>query len=80
MIKIWIVHFEWHRKYHRFPRLHIYRKPRHGDRVMDGGLMGTLIACSACSGVGLLHDPDEYKLPEGVVPSLYPDSQDLQGS
>lgn len=77
IVREWIIHFEWWLGKRWFPRLHIYRKPRHGDRVKDGGVMGTLIACQACSGVGLLHQADEFKLPEDMpfpMPSLYPES------
>ena len=71
MIKRYILHLEFHWGYR--PRISFRRAPRHGDRVMDGGEMGTLIACQACSGVGLLHQADVIKLPEGVMPNLYPE-------
>lgn len=38
-----------------------------GDRVEDGGQMGTLVRCPKCGGGGLLHDPDE--LPPAVSPA-----------
>ncbi|MFY1595458.1 hypothetical protein [Micromonospora sp. WMMD737] len=40
--------------------------PRAGDRVEDGGLMGTLVRCPECGGGGLLHKPDHY--PTGPAP------------
>lgn len=40
--------------------------PKAGDRVEDGGEMGTLVRCDKCGGGGLLHDPDE--LPPAVEP------------
>lgn len=39
---------------------------RPGDRVEDGGLMGTLVRCPECGGSGLLHKPDH--LPESAEP------------
>jgi hypothetical protein len=71
VIKRYILHFEFHKGY--WPIISFRRVPKHGDRVEDGGVMGTLIACKACSGVGLLHVADEIKLPEGVVPSIMPE-------
>jgi hypothetical protein len=53
MIRQYVVHIEWHRGYR--PRLSIRRRPRHGDRVVDGGEPGTLIACRECGGDGMLH-------------------------
>jgi hypothetical protein len=44
------------------------RKP--GDRVEDGGTMGTLVRCPQC-GDGLLHDPDER--PPSPAPAAEPD-------
>ena len=41
-------------------------RPRPGDRMEDGGEMGTLIRCETCGGGGLLHDLD--RLPEIVEP------------
>lgn len=43
------------------------RKPRPGDRIEDGGRMGTIVSCPTCSGDGILHDPDEK--PEPASPS-----------
>lgn len=36
-----------------------YKRPAPGDRVTDGGYVGTLVRCEECSGDGLLHKPDE---------------------
>jgi hypothetical protein len=33
-------------------------EPAAGDRVTDGGIVGTLVRCEQCSGDGLLHKPD----------------------
>ena len=41
--------------------------PTFGDRVEDGGLMGTIVRCEECSGSGQLHQPDE--VPEPVAPT-----------
>lgn len=41
--------------------------PDFGDRVEDGGLMGTIVRCEMCGGSGQLHDPDEV-VPEPVAP------------
>lgn len=38
-----------------------------GDRVEDGGIVGTLVRCEKCSGDGLLHKPDE--LPASQEPN-----------
>ncbi|MEU3452139.1 hypothetical protein ABZ671_00650 [Micromonospora sp. NPDC006766] len=35
------------------------RPPQAGDRLVDGGQMGTLTTCDTCSGLGLLHQLDE---------------------
>jgi len=40
--------------------------PKAGDRVEDGGQMGTLVRCYECSGDGLLHKPDH--MPEPIAP------------
>jgi hypothetical protein len=70
MIKIWTIHLEVHKGY--LPKLKIFRAPRHGDRVRDGGIMGTLVACQECSGVGLLHHADE----DGAFPRAVPESDE----
>ena len=64
MIARWIVHVEIHRGYR--PRLSVRRAPCHGDRVVDGGVAGILVACRVCSGVGFLHRADEPS--PGVLP------------
>lgn len=56
MIKRYILHIEFHWGY--WPIISFRRTPRHGDRVMDGGEMGTLEACQTCSTVGFLHRAD----------------------
>lgn len=38
-----------------------------GDRVSNGGQMGTVVTCPTCSGGGILHEPDEK--PEPVSPA-----------
>lgn len=68
MIKSWTIHFEMHRGY--WPKLHIFRTPRHGDRVRDGGIPGTLVACPSCSGIGLLHIPDSAPEPSDLDKTL----------
>src|SRR3954467_14874548 len=55
MIKRYILHIEAH-KWH-LPRISFKRAPKHGDRVMDGGVMGTLKLCPECQ-EGFLHEPD----------------------
>lgn len=55
MIKRWTIHFEYHWGY--WPRFSIRRNPRHGDRVVDGGVPGTLKRCPTCQD-GFLHEPD----------------------
>lgn len=37
-----------------------------GDRVEDGGMLGTIVRCETCGGSGQLHEPDE--VPEPVAP------------
>lgn len=39
-----------------------HNRPRSGDRVENGGVMGTLIRCPECSGDGLLHKEDPRPL------------------
>lgn len=56
MLRIYILHLEWHRGYR--PHVSLKRKPRAGDRVSNGGQMGTLLTCHTCSGTGTLHQPD----------------------
>lgn len=48
----------------------VEESPQAGDRVEDGGRMGTLITCPTCNGDGLLHTPDE--MPEAVEPEPDP--------
>lgn len=55
MIKRYILHIEAHKW--RVPRISFKRAPKHGDRVMDGGVMGTLKLCPECQ-EGFLHEPD----------------------
>lgn len=55
MIARYLLHLEAHRG-HR-PRLSLRRAPRPGDRVVDGGIPGTLAACEPCSGEGFLVEP-----------------------
>lgn len=42
------------------------KAPKAGDRVMDGGEMGTLVVCHECDGDGLLHKLDH--MPEPIAP------------
>jgi hypothetical protein len=56
MIRRYILHLEFHWGYR--PRISFRRKPRPGDRVMDGGVLGKLITCETCSGDGLLFQSD----------------------
>lgn len=42
------------------------RAKRFGERVMDGGEMGTIVRCEMCGGSGELHAPD--KIPDPVEP------------
>jgi len=47
-------------------------KAKPGDRIVDGGRMGTIVTCPTCDGDGILHDPDEKpepSIPEGGRPS-----------
>ncbi len=58
MIKRYILHIEAHRNVFRYrPRISFKRAPRHGDRVVDGGVPGTLKLCPECQ-EGFLHEPD----------------------
>lgn len=44
-------------------------RSRFGERVEDGGVMGTIVRCEMCGGSGELHDPDELppvSYPEGA--------------
>lgn len=41
--------------------------PTFGDRIEDGGLMGTIVRCDHCGGSGQLHQPDES--PRTVAPT-----------
>lgn len=61
MISRWIVHFECHWGYR--PRFSIRRAPRVGDRVVDGGEAGVLVACRDCSGVGFFNRLDTAPAP-----------------
>lgn len=49
-------------------------KPQAGDRLVDGGQMGTLITCHTCSGLGLLHQLDVPPAP-GPEPTPEPQPQ-----
>jgi hypothetical protein len=44
-------------------------QPKAGDRVTDGGFVGTLVKCEQCSGDGLLHQPDPDQMPSAQEPS-----------
>ncbi len=55
MILRYILHIEANWGYR--PRINLRRAPRSGDRVVDGGVPGTLRRCWEC-GEGFLHDPD----------------------
>lgn len=58
MIKRYVLHIEAHRNVFRYrPRISFKRAPRHGDRVVDGGILGTLKLCPLCQ-EGFLHEPD----------------------
>jgi hypothetical protein len=57
VIARFVLHLEAHRGY--WPRVSFRRAPRPGDRVVDGGEPGILVACRECSGQGLLHAPDD---------------------
>lgn len=56
MLKIYILHLEWNKGYR--PHVSLRRKPKAGDRVLNGGEPGTLLTCDTCSGTGTLHQPD----------------------
>jgi hypothetical protein len=56
MIKRFTIHLEFHRGYR--PRFYIRPQPKPGDRHVDGGVPGILVACKECDGQGLLHKPD----------------------
>lgn len=56
MLKRFVLHLEWHRGYR--PHVSLRRMPQAGDRVMNGGQLGTLLTCHTCSGTGTLHQPD----------------------
>lgn len=58
MIKSYILHIEAHRN--RLPRISFKRAPQHGDRVVDGGIPGTLKLCPECQ-EGFLHQPDPVR-------------------
>lgn len=61
MIKRYILHLEAHRNIFRYrPRISFKRAPRAGDRVKDGGVMGTLRLCPTCQ-EGFLHEPDPVR-------------------
>lgn len=75
--------FMYHPSVHLFPSLGIAidwldrwrennRPPlKVGDRVEDGGVMGTIIHCEMCGGSGQLHQPDE--MPDFSTPQEMPD-------
>jgi hypothetical protein len=56
VIARFVLHVEAHRGYR--PRVSFRRAPRPGDRVVDGGVPGTLVRCREC-GEGFLHQPDD---------------------
>lgn len=68
MILIYILHIEFHWGYR--PRISIRRKPRVGDRMINGGVPGTLVGCPTCSTDGFLHQEDSMAglWPEPPVP------------
>jgi hypothetical protein len=39
------------------------KKAKPGDRIVNGGQMGTIVTCPTCDGDGILHDPDEKPEP-----------------
>lgn len=47
----------------------IAAQPKAGDRVTDGGIVGTLVKCEQCSGDGLLHQPDPDQMPAAKEPT-----------
>jgi hypothetical protein len=55
MIKRYILHIETHWRYR--PRISFKKAPKAGDRVVDGGIPGTLKLCPTCQ-EGFLHEPD----------------------
>ncbi len=69
MIERWILHVEFHWGYR--PRVSLRRAPRSGDRVVDGGVPGTLERCALC-GEGFLHVPDPRIVPTEGGRQLYP--------
>ncbi|MFL6416809.1 MAG: hypothetical protein ACJ74Y_14190 [Bryobacteraceae bacterium] len=79
MIKRYILHLEFHKGYWP-PIISFRRMPRHGDRMVDGGVPGTLIGCPTCSTTGFLHRPDQF--PEFLKDLQEPigDSQEIHGS
>lgn len=65
MIKRYVLHIEAHKRH--LPRVSFKRAPRAGDRVVDGGVPGTLKLCPVCE-EGLLHEPDRRKTRSNVTP------------
>jgi hypothetical protein len=57
MIKCYVLHIELHNGY--WPRVSFKRAPQPGDRVVDGGVPGTLVRCKEC-GEGFLHQPYSF--------------------
>jgi hypothetical protein len=68
VIKRYILHLEFHKGY--WPIISFRRMPRHGDRMVDGGIPGTLIGCPTCSTTGFLHRPDPQYIAPGQMPML----------
>lgn len=48
-----------------------------GDRVEDGGIMGTLVRCTECGGIGVLHKPDELPPTAAPQPETPPTDVDV---
>lgn len=69
MIKRYVLHIEAHRR--RLPRISFKRAPRPGDRVVDGGIPGTLRRCPTCQ-EGFLHEPDPRPVYSRPKPSPKP--------
>ena len=61
ILKRYILHFEWNRKYRWLPAIYITPMIKHGQRGTDGGELGTFIVCKNCSGAGTLFEPDKRR-------------------